>query len=287
MKRLMPLLGGLLVVACGSTPRLPGVGPSPMPGLLPSVASGANPLGTGQITMSQPRFRACLTRYDFAGSSPALPNAECTSEVIDGDPTHWKILCPKHPRLEEVVEVKTDAVGQELFVKHTGSNYETPVVTVLRSDSAGRPLEALYDYPDNFAGWPGSPAPGTGEQRAVWTYDDFGRVVQLQVSFRRTGIVNFSFHVTYDDAGRRILYDSVVDYSSVLVGSGGPGQNGGYDLFDEDLKLVERSWTTAGDVEPSSTTFAYDAQGRLTTTAYLSTSFDRTQYIEHQLYDCP
>jgi hypothetical protein len=238
--------------------------------------------------MKQPRFRACLTRYDFTGSSPALRNAECTSEVIDGDPTHWKILCPKHPRLQEVVEVKTDAEGHELFVKYPlSTNIETPVVTLVRSDSAGRPLEALLDYPDNFAGWPGSPAPGTGEQRALWTYDDFGRVVLLQVSFRRTGIVGFSFHVTYDDAGRRILYDSVVDYSSVLVGGRDPGLNGGYDLFDEDLKLVERSWKTAGDIEPSSTTFAYDPQGRLTTTAYLATSPDRTQYIEHQLYDCP
>jgi hypothetical protein len=95
--------------------------------------------------------------------------------------------------------------------------------------------------------------------------------------------------IVYDDAALRIQYASTADYAGVLdpVGTA-PGENGGYDQFDANLRLVVRHWFSPGDQIQYG--YRYDPQGRLLTVIgdkTLSATQSHVQYVQDLVYDCP
>src|SRR4051794_23565855 len=91
-----------VLVACGQEAAVP----ARLEGVSLATASTGLP---GGFPSDQSRFPTCIVRYDFSGSSPALPDVECTTSLVGGDPLHWKTACPSHPFADSEVEVQVDA----------------------------------------------------------------------------------------------------------------------------------------------------------------------------------
>jgi hypothetical protein len=134
----------------------------------------------GAFPSDQPSFPACVVRYDFSGSAPALPSVDCTTALVGGDPLHWITTCPDHPYLEREVEIQVDAQHHPIFERHVYATQEftfsyplqsRPGVTVTQTDAAGNPLQAVFDVADLPGGFTGTPVPGSGHQQWSWLYD--------------------------------------------------------------------------------------------------------------------
>jgi len=281
-----PLL--MVMAACG--------GNQPVPARLKGVSlTSADALSTA-FPSDQSRFPACIVRYDFSGSAPALPGVECNTTLVGGDPLHWITTCPSHPFVDPEVEIQVDAQHVPLFERLVTSAGEftfsygpmqsRPGVTVTRTDAAGNPLEAVFAVADLLTG-SGAPIVGSGHQQWSWVYYDHERLTDVSAVMPDFGKSFFSMHIVYDDAALRIQYSSTVDYSGVTLPAGTPpGENGGFDQFDTNLRLIERSFFHPGD--QSHFAYRYDDQGRLLTTAGDQTSGTRhVQYVENSIYECP
>jgi len=258
----------------------------------------ASALVPGGFPSDQSRFPACVVRYDFRGSFPALPAVECTTSLVGGDPLHWKTTCPSHPFADSEVEVQVNAQHRPIFERRVSSAGEFTTsylplqdragVTVTDVDAAGNPLHATFANADLPGGASGAPVPGTGHQDWSWQYDENERIKSVSAVFTDWSKKVLSMDLVYADAALRIEYASSVDYSGVLLPAGSPvGENGGYDQFDKSLRLVERYWFSGRD--QSHYGFRYDDQGRLLTAIgdLERQSGSRVQYVQNSIYDCP
>jgi len=279
----------LVAAACG--------GNQPVPARLKGISlTSADTLATA-FPSDQSHFPACIVRYDFSGSVPALPAVECSTSLVGGDPLHWITTCPPHPFVDREVELQVDAQHVPLFERLVTSAGEftftygpmqsRPGVTVTQTDAAGNPLHAVFEVAD-LLDESGVPVAGTGHQDWSWVYDDNERLTDVSAVMTNFGKTFLTMHITYDDAALRIQYSSTVDFAGVTFPVGTPpGENGGFDQFDTNLRLIERSFFHPGD--HSHFAYRYDDQGRLLTTVGDQTSGSRShvQYVENSIYECP
>jgi hypothetical protein len=288
LSSLLPLL--LAAAACGTdkpvTPRLASVPAASAGTLIPSVLS------------TQTRYAACVVRYDFSGSAPAVPNLECTTALVGGDPLHWITTCPAHPVVERELELQVDAQHHVVFERHLYANNEVsisylpldtrPGVTVVQKDTAGNPLRATFAVADLLGGPTGSdPIPGSGHQEWSWQYDANERLTGVSALFTDFAKKFFSMDIAYDDAALRIQFASTVDYSGVVLPAGSaPGENGGFEQFDDGLQLVEFYQFNGAD--QSHYGYRYDERGRLlTVVGDQKRTRSHVQYVQDFVYQCP
>jgi hypothetical protein len=205
-----PLL--LVVAACG--------GNQPVPARLKGVSSTTADALSTAFPSDQSRFPACIVRYDFSGSAPALPAVECTTALVGGDPLHWITTCPSHPFVYPEVEVQVDSQHVPLFERLVTSAGEftfsygpmqsRPGVTVTQTDAAGNPLQAVFAVADLLDG-SGAPVVGSGHQQWSWLYDGNERLTGVSAVFTDFGKTFLSMDIAYDDAALRINRRRVPD----------------------------------------------------------------------------
>ena len=280
----------LLVVAAG--------GNQPVPARLKGVSvTAANSLSTA---FSLDESRASRRASSATTSAAALPRSPRWSA-----PPLWSAAtrctaittCPSHPFVDWEVELQVDAQHVPLFERLVTSAGEftfsygplqsRPGVTVTQTDAAGNPLQAAFAVADMLDG-SGAPVVGSGHQQWSWRYDDNERLKGVSAVFTDFGKTFFSMDIVYDDAALRIQYASTVDFSGVTLPPGTPpGENGGFNQFDTNLRLIERSFFHPGD--QSHFTYRYDDQGRLLTTVGDQSQGTRShvQYVENLIYECP
>ena len=303
-------LAALLLTACGEEPVEPDdLGP-PLPGV---VSQSASPVPGAEVpTSGQPGEQSCITRYDFTGS---LADAECLTEWVDGDPLHWITTCPAHDRLTEQEEVVVDEAGRRLFdatrdrgsawtrtltyddldrlieIRFDSENDETgdSVIAFTEFNERGQPLHMTRTGDDWNLGDHSIPA---NNEYGTYEYDALERLIHHETRFSANDSLHVDIDIEYDDAARRRNWNVTVDISGIDPNAGGPGENGGSELFDEENQLVELDWFTppgtVGMRDSFLRLYRYDDEGRLLTTVFEEHAYGRDlQYTAHEIYDCP
>ncbi len=255
---------------------------------------------------------SCLTRYDFEDG----PDVECRTEFVNGDPLHWIRTCPDHRGLRGSgigleVEQRVTEDGDPLFrhwvgIGNSGITRYTyddegrlsliefdddsdgdidATKTITEHDADGRPLAATIDGP--LIDSPGDEFPAR-EEHETWGYDEHGRLISIQRVLVVDGTVTERLSISYDDQARRRNWDLIID--------NGPGYQPhpyfveGYELFDEENRLVTHNWVPDGSEIGWIFQYRYDDEDRLLTTiADLSADSDqdRLRYVAHEVHDCP
>lgn len=294
-----------LIAGCGDESEVahPPDGP-PLPGM------------TDTEKLTNPRSRSldtavsCLTRYDFDDPDP---DAECRTELVDGDPLHWITTCPEHKALSLETEKQVSEGGEPLLERWQGigasmitrytyddqgrltlvesdndSDGEVDrTKTITEHDEDGRPLAATIVGPVVYSAGDDFPAV---EQQQTTGYDEDGRLVSDEIVLVVDGLVLHSASITYDEQTRRREWALTWDISPAFPDYPSPILVEGYELFDEENRPVTYNWLPDGSEIGWTYQYRYDEEGRLLTTiADIAddSDEDRLRYIAREVYDCP